>query len=141
MRNLKRVSLVALLMFVVSMGISAQSSRHSSSKHSSTQTIYYVVVGSFSSLSEASTFANNAPCDTEWGNIYKATKDGKTLYRVCTGCYYSKAKAQQQVNEKTRFAREWGLGIKPWIWANKGQAKCVERMIAADGSYYPTRPE
>ena len=91
----------------------------------SRSTVYYVVVGSFESLSKAQEYNVNGPADMECGTIYKAHSKGKTLYRICTGCYTSKAEARQAVAESRDFWMEW-RGVTPWVWTNKGYADSVE---------------
>lgn len=105
------------------------------------KTIYYVVVGSFEDFNEAVSFNNNGPLDTVFGNIYTTKVNGRTVYRVCTGCFYSKAKAQAEVRSHKAFIRQcWGQDGKAWIWANKGLAKCVERGVGNDGSTFSVAP-
>jgi len=107
----------------------------------STQTIYYVVIGSFNSLQEAQDFNNNAPYDTVFGSIYTAKVNGRTVYRVCTDCFYSKQKAQTEVNNYKKWMNEAGrYGAQAWIWSNRGLARCVERGMGNDGNYFSITP-
>ncbi|MCQ2289584.1 MAG: SPOR domain-containing protein [Muribaculaceae bacterium] len=84
------------------------------------QTYYYVVVGSFSNLNEAKFYNDNAPGDVEWRGVFVTTSKGRTLYRVCDGCYTSKSSAQSHANEIRRL---WG--IDAWVWASKGKARHI----------------
>ena len=107
-------------------------------KKSSSKTIYYVVVGSFTSLEQAQQFNNNAPGDIVYGNIYKVNIKGKTTYRVCTNCYYSKAKAKKETKELYDYT---GGVTNAWIWASKELALCVERGIGNNGEPYSLMPK
>ncbi len=86
------------------------------------QTYYYVVVGSFSNLNEAISYNSMAPGDLWWQGVYVATSNGRTVYRVCDGCYTNKSRAQSHANE---IRRSWG--IDAWVWASKGKARRVDR--------------
>lgn len=90
-----KATLITLLMLLMSTSLFAQSR----GQQKSSQTVYYVVVGSFESLQEARNYNNNGPFDVVCGSIYKATVNGKTVYRVCAGVFNSKAKAQKKVKE------------------------------------------
>ena len=86
-------------------------------RNNSRRTVYYVVCASFSSLSEAkkaSDHGSQFDFNLHVGPIYQATANGKTVYRMCEGCYYSRQAAQN-------FVDMYG----GWIWATNGLAKCV----------------
>ncbi len=128
---MKRLALaIAMLLAVVCVWGNSQ-------KKSSSTTIYYVVVGSFTSLEQAQQFNNNAPGDIVYGNIYKVKVKGKTTYRVCTNCYYSKAKAQKETKELYDYT---GGVTNAWIWPCKGLALCVERGIGNNGEPHSIAP-
>ncbi|MCQ2289586.1 MAG: hypothetical protein MJZ74_10890 [Muribaculaceae bacterium] len=132
-----KARLFTLLVLIMSMTMNPAFTAQSKGK--SSKTIYYVVVGSFTDYNKAVFFANNAPCDVEHGNVYKTTVNGKTYYRVCDSCYYSKARAQKRAREiknDTSFET-----IDAWVWANQGLAKCVCQVMGSDGTYWSTRPE
>lgn len=98
-------------------------------------TLYYVVVGSFSSLQEASYYNNNAPGDMEWGAVYKTTANGRTVYRVCQGCYRTKAKAQKEAHEASQFIKDMtGRSNGAWVWPSNTLPTCVEYARDEDGN-------
>lgn len=103
--------------------------------------VYYVVVGSFESLQEARSYNANGPGDCDCGNVFEAIANGKRVYRVCTSCYYSKAKALQNVNETKGFWQSQ-RDVTPWVWENAGEARCVGAGTSNyDGSPVYIKPE
>ena len=88
------------------------------------RTVYYVVIGSYSSVEEARKARYYMPDAIDASPLFRATSKGKVVYRMCTGIYYSKAKAQAEVRDLKKY-----MSIDAWIWANKGQAYCADRPI------------
>ena len=85
--------------------------------------VYYVVLGSYGSLDSALTYNYQRPDGMEcW--IYKCTAKGKTVYRLCDGCFSTLQKAQSAIND-------WSSGLygylfaDAWIWKNDGLGNCV----------------
>lgn len=113
-----KARLFTLLVLIMSMTMNPAFTAQSKGK--SSQTIYYVVVGSFTDLNKAKRFNASAPYDTDWCGVYATTSNGRTLYRVCANCYYSKARAQNAAREIKRTDK-----IDAWVWANKGTARCI----------------
>lgn len=121
---MKRILLLSL-MLMATLTISAQSR---------TRNVYYVVLGSYSTLSQAKKFNSQCPDGLEC-NIYRAKANGKTVYRACTYVSYSKSKAQECAREINR-----NYGRNAWVWTSKGLAKCVFQDIGLDGEPISTRP-
>jgi len=134
-----KTTLFTLIMLLLSTTLVAQNAKRNQSNGN--QTIYYVVVGSFDSLQKAKDFNNNGPADTVFGNVYKCTANGKTVYRVCSGCFYNKAKAQKEARELHDIYKEIGWDVNAWVYPNKGLAVCVDRGQGGDGNYFSTKPE
>lgn len=90
--------------------------------NSSAQKVYYVVLGSFSTLESAHIYNNNLPDGMEsW--IYKCTSNGKTVYRVCFSCFSTRQKAQEQINWFHSYDVSWFTDA--WIWESDGLGNCV----------------
>lgn len=102
---MKRILMLFLVMMTIT--ISADAQRRG-------RTVYYVVQASYSTLAQAR--EHNAHT-VEWGElyIYKARANGKTVYRMCSACFYSKSAAQAE-------ARKNG----GWVWPSSGLARFVE---------------
>lgn len=76
--------------------------------------IFFVVQGSFTTIDNArAANENDAP-------IYKFTSGGKTMYRICPACFYSKTDAQA-------YARGFkqAFNVDAWVASNNGPALCV----------------
>ncbi len=105
---MKRLLLLFLIV-MATMSANAQRGR---------RTVYYLVNGSYSTLAEAKKACNdNSQCEVVFlrrGPIYQARANGKTVYRMCSACFYSKQKAQELANLQGG-----------WIWPSNGLAKCV----------------
>ena len=121
-----KTKLFTLLVLIMSMTVipafnaQGKGSNAGATAPASSKSYYYVVVGSFTSLNDAKYCNNNAPGDVEWNGVYVATANGRTVYRVCDGCYTSKSSAQSHANEIKRI-----YGINAWVWPNKGKARRV----------------
>ena len=96
--------------------------------------VYYVVLGSFSSLKEAKRFNYYAPDGLEC-NIYSARVKGKVVYRCSCNVFKSATTAHECAREIQKC-----YGINAWVWASNGLAKCVHRETGLSGepiSIYP----
>ena len=90
---------------------------------SSTQKVYYVVLGSYNTLEEAQAYNSVCPDWMEcW--IYKCTSNGKTVYRTCYACFSTRQKAQTAIN-KWHSDMYDGRFDNAWIWENNGLGNCV----------------
>lgn len=98
------------------------------------QKVYYVVLGSYSSLKEAKRFNYYAPDGLEC-NIYKARANGKIVYRACCNVF-------KTANEAHGCAREIQkhYGINAWVWASNGAANCVFQETGLNGEPIPILP-
>lgn len=100
------------------------------------RTVYYVVIGSYSSLDAVTKARYNMPDAIDCSPIFLGKKNGKNVYRMCTGMYYTPEQAQREVDLlKSTF------GFTPWIWKSNGQAQCVDRPIGYDGNPVRITPE
>lgn len=99
--------------------------------------VFYVVVGTYESLDEAKKAMIVQPDALDGSNVYRAKdKNGRTVFRMCPGCYYSRAEAQEQVQALNEY-----LGIKSWIWESDGVAPCVYQGIGLNGEPSQIGPE
>ena len=89
------------------------------------RTVYYVVCGSYSSLKKAIEHSEQMS-EVLFYPVYKATANGKTVYRVCCQCYYNKADAEKDLEGLLSGFK----GDDWWIWPSKGLAKCVYRPLS-----------
>ena len=98
------------------------------------QKVYYVVLGSFSSLKEAKRFNYYAPDGLEC-NIYRAKVKGKVVYRNCCNVF-------KTANEAHECAREIqkNYGINAWVWSSNGLANCVYHETGLSGEPLPLSP-
>ena len=99
--------------------------------------VYYVVLESHSSLDSAQTYNYRCPDGMEcW--IYKCTLNGKTVYRVCDGCFSTLQKAQAAIND-WRSGLHGHLYTDAWIWKNVGLGNCVycPPIYEGDGGNFP----
>lgn len=101
-----------------------------------TRPVYYIVMGSYTSLKAAKDAYYNTPDGLECP-IYQATVKGKIVYRHCLSCFYSYAKAQ----ESLKFLKDT-YGNRFWIWKSNGLAKCVYCPVGLSGEKLkPLKPE
>lgn len=82
--------------------------------------VYYVVAASFTSLEEAKKSANNLS-EVVFYCVYKVKVKGKISYRLCCDCTYSRAKAQEFIDEFGKLT----FTDKLWIWESNGLGNCV----------------
>ena len=93
-----------------------------------TRTVYYVVIGSYSSLAAAKSARNNIAADwIDCSPIFMGYANGQPVYRICAGIYYSKANAKEYMEHLNSF-----YGYNAWIWPNQGNAQCVDRPNGYD---------
>ena len=95
--------------------------------------IYYVVLGSYSSLQNAKNSSNDLWVIEEGmgtSPVFKGYAKGQTVYRVCNGIFKRKSDAKAHVSDLKNL-----YGVKAWIWESHGQATCVYRPIDVAG--YP----
>ncbi len=92
------------------------------------RTVYYVVIGSYFDLDEMKKARFNMPDGIDCSPAFKAKKNGKTVYRMCSGVHYTRHEAVQEVEQLKDV-----FGFTPWIWTSHGQAECVERPIGYNG--------
>ena len=98
--------------------------------------VYYVVIGSYESIDEAKKSTEVLPDALDGSNIYRTTAKGKTVYRLCAGCYYKRKDAQSQVDGINEY-----LGREAWVWESDGVAPCVYQGIAPSGELTPMGPQ
>lgn len=93
------------------------------------RTVYYIVCGSYSSLNDAIKQSEQMS-EVVFYPVYQAKAGGKTVYRLCCECYYSREDAQKDLDGILSGFK----GEDWWIWPSKGLAKCVYRpQSPADG--------
>ena len=101
--------------------------------------VYYVVLESHSTLDSAQMYNYYCPDGMEcW--IYKCTAKGKTVYRVCDGCFSTRSKAQMIINERRSLYDDgWNYYTNAWIWENEGLGDCVycPPIYEGDGGDFP----
>ena len=96
-----------------------------------------MVVGTYQSLDEAKKAMIVQPDALDGSNVYRGKdKNGRTVFRMCPGCYYSRADAQEQVKALNEY-----LGINSWIWESDGVAPCVYQGIGLSGEPSQIGPE
>lgn len=98
--------------------------------------VYYVVISSFNDLNSAKKFTETLPDALDGSCIFRATQDGKTVYRLCPGSYYRRAKAQQLADNIRGY-----LERDVWIWESDGVAPCVYQGILPSGEVASPLPE
>lgn len=93
--------------------------------------VYYVVIGSYSSLENAIKARNDLMyISPEWLSpppIFTDVVKGKVVYRLCSGIFERK----DQATERASFIKE-ELDIDVWIWKSNGLATCVDCPIDDD---------
>ena len=124
MRHFLKISLpIILLAILMSISFDAQAK-----KKKQTRTVYYIVCGSHSTLNEAIKHSEQIS-EVMFYPVYKATANGKTVYRLCCQCYYSKADAEKDLEGFLSSFK----GDDWWIWSSKGLAKCEYRPLSPKG--------
>lgn len=124
MRRFIKISLPLLL--IALMAFCALDAQAKTKKQ--TRTVYYIVCGSYSSLNKAIEHSEQMS-EVLFYPVYKATVNGKTVYRVCCECYYNKADAEKDLDGFLSAFK----GDDWWIWPSKGLAKCVYRPYSPKG--------
>ena len=104
--------------------------------------VYYVVLGSYESLDSARIHNGWLPDGMEcW--IYKCSLNGKTVYRLCDGCFSTRSNAQAAINKWRSMEAHWYANA--WIWESEGLGDCVEcpPIYEGDdgGNFPPLTPE
>lgn len=96
--------------------------------------LYYIVVQSFDDISQAKAAADNMP-DILASPVYRATdNNGVVKYRVCTGCFLNRQKAQVEQKQLKE------LGWDSWLWTSTGFAQCVYRPASVYDGSIPIAP-
>lgn len=90
--------------------------------------VYYVVLGSYTDLAKAKKSTEVLPDALDGSCIYRATDKGKTVYRLCLDCFYSREEAQKLTKSTNDF---FGRGC--WVWESQGLAPCVYQGISPNG--------
>lgn len=100
------------------------------------QTLYYVVVASRDRLNDAASYGQNMPDGLE-SPVYKAWAKGKTVYRVCCGCYTNIKDAKDLVSMLKSY-----YNMTSWIWTDNTNAECVYRPVGGNGNpvHYSSEP-
>ena len=105
-----------------------ENSLQSEQQSSKAPTVYYVVIGSYSSLQNAIKARNDLMyISPEWLSpppIFSDVVKGKVVYRLCSGIFNRKDKAKKRAS----FVKG-ELGIDAWIWKSNGLATCIDRPI------------
>ena len=114
-KNLLPLMLVVLVSVMAA--FTADAARRTAKK---TAKVYYLVCGSYSSLDKAKE-ASEFMSEVLFYPVYKTTVKGKTVYRLCCECYYSKKKAQARARELMGM----NFSDSIWVWESNGLAKCV----------------
>ena len=114
-KNLLPLMLVVLVSVMAA--FTADAARRTAKK---TAKVYYLVCGSYSSLDKAKE-ASEFMSEVLFYPVYKTTVKGKTVYRLCCECYYSKKKAQARARELMGMNFSGSI----WVWESNGLAKCV----------------
>ena len=108
-----------------------ENSLQSEQPSSANPIVYYVVIGSYSSLQNAIKARNDLMyISPEWLSpppIFSDVAKGKVVYRLCSGIFNRKDKAK----ERESFVKG-ELGIDAWIWKSNGLATCVDRPLDDD---------
>lgn len=116
-----------LLLLALILGMGTETAQAKTAKK--TRTVYYIVCGSYSSLDKAIK-QSEMMSEVVFYPVYKTTANGKTVYRLCCECYYSREDAQKDLDGIFSGFK----GDDWWIWPSKGLAKCVYRpQSPADG--------
>lgn len=114
-KNLLPLMLVALVSVMAA--FTADAARRPAKKPAK---VYYLVCGSYSSLEKAKE-ASEFMSEVLYYPVYKTTVNGKTVYRLCCECYYSKKKAQARAKELMGMVFNDSI----WVWESNGLANCV----------------
>jgi len=124
------------VLVLVACGTATMDAKRKSTGNSGSRPVYYFVIGSFSSLSNAKEAMSEYPDGYDCCPIFVAQKDGKTLYRICAGIYRTREDA---LSHKRTFDDFFGWE-GTWIWKSNGNAKCVYRPRGYNGQLVPITP-
>lgn len=117
-RTIKRfLPLMLVALVSVMAAFTADAARRTAKKPSK---VYYLVCGSYSSLEKAKE-ASEFMSEVLYYPVYKTTVKGKTVYRLCCECYYSKKKAQARARELMGM----NFSDSIWVWESNSLANCV----------------
>ena len=106
-----------------------------STKNISARKVYYVVIESYNDLRSAEDATRVMP-DALSPCIFKANEGGRTLYRLCDGCYYSRKDAQEHAS----LIRQY-LERDAWVWESNGTAVCVNQAVGLSGELVDISPK
>lgn len=107
------------LLFALIMMLTAAFACKAAPQSSQGSTVYYIVMGSYSKLSSAQSYNYSCPDGLE-GSVVMANVNGKTMYRICTDCFYSKKRAQEAArNIRNLYGRD------AWVWPCNVRARIV----------------
>lgn len=108
--------------------------------------VYYVVLKSHDTMEDAQNF-NRVCADGMECWIYKCTSNGKTVYRLCVGCFSTRSDAQDRINEcRSLYDGAFDYYTNAWIWESKGLGNCVycppiyEEVVEGIGNFPPLSP-
>ncbi len=110
---------LTLLLAVLCMGAALQAAA-AGKKAPKNKAVYYLVCASFNTLEDAVKTSENMS-EVLFYPVYKATVEGRTVYRLCCECYYSKEKAQKRCAELASMTFSNDI----WVWKSNGLAQCV----------------
>lgn len=127
---MKRLLKSALPIFLMALFLAAGTDTADAAKKS--KKVYYVVAASFSSFEEAKKTADNLS-EVVFYCVYKVNVKGKTTYRLCCDCAYSRAVAQDFIDKYGDMT----FNDKLWIWASNGLGNCVYRPESPAGEDGP----
>ena len=117
---MKRFSIILLTFAIALMAGTASVDAKKKTSSKKTQVVYYLVVASNTSLSEA-IYERNSVALFMGSPIYVAKdNNGVTRYRTVYGKYSSREAA----NREKIIISDWGYDV--WIWKSNGPAKCVD---------------
>lgn len=98
--------------------------------------VYYVVLSSYTDLAKAKKSTEVLPDALDGSCIYRATEKGKTVYRLCLDCFYSREEAQKLTKSTNDF-----FDRNCWVWESQGLAPCVYQGISPNGEPARMTPE
>lgn len=115
-------------------------------KISGLPTVYYIVLESHDTMEDAQNF-NRVCADGMECWIYKCTSNGKTVYRLCVGCFSTRSDAQDRINEcRSLYDGAFDYYTNAWIWESEGLGNCVycppiyEEVVEGIGDFPPLSP-
>lgn len=128
MKRFFKLSLPVLLLAMI-MGLGSTTTAQAKTMKK-VRTVYYIVCGSYNTL-DAAIKQSEQMSEVVFYPVYKTKANGKTVYRLCCECYYSREDAQKDLDGILSGFR----GDDWWIWPSKGLATCVYRpQSPADGA-------